>query len=424
MDNNKKHYEQWQDETIKCVKCGMCRAVCPIFAQLNHETVVARGKISLIEAMLQGKQAFSPRFQEVLSLCLVCKACTATCTGGVPVDELITRARTAFETKQIPFIKRAIFKVVRHHRLMNFLMRLGGMFQGLGFRRDVKKGGMYPRFPIGIARRRLITPLAGKPFTSVKRTTAKKGQGKMKVAFFTGCMINHIYHSVGSAVLDILEAGNIEVVIPVDQACCGTPMETSGDRATAAMLAKHNVETLLKEEVDAVIVACASCGCTLKKQYIPLIKEYAPELVDKAKELSSKVYDISEFYLKYLTDVKPSKAVKQRITYHDPCHLVRGQGISSEPREIFKSLPQAEYVEAPEADKCCGSGGSFCLIHYDLSTSINDEKIENIKETGADVLATGCPACMMHLNDGLARNNLDNIKVKHTVELLAESLDK
>lgn len=418
MSSKIKNQELWQKETTKCVKCGLCRSVCPIFEKLNHESVVARGKVSLITEMLNDKQELTPRMKEILSLCLVCKTCTANCPGGVPIDELVIRARTLFENESVSVPKRLAFSVVKNHRLMNTLMRFGGQFQSLGFRKDEQRGGMYPRFPIGIAKRRLLTKLAGKPFTSI---AFPRIEGKMKVAFFTGCMVNHIYHDIGKSVIKLLNSANIDVIIPKEQACCGTPMETSGDRVTAAMLAKHNIEQFSKENVDAIVTACASCGCTLKKQYVHLAEDYAPELVEKAKELSEKVYDITEFYLKFIKDdVKPTIPLNKKVTYHDPCHLVRGQGISKEPREVLKSIPGVEYIEASGASKCCGSGGSFCLIHYDLSTQINDDKIADIQKTDADILVTGCPACMMHINDGLARNN-SRVKVMHTVQLLADS---
>ncbi|KKM09111.1 hypothetical protein SY88_20420 [Clostridiales bacterium PH28_bin88] len=418
MKQNKQELEKWQRITDKCVTCGLCRSVCPVFLQMNHETVVARGKVSLIKALLEQKQVLTPRLNEILGLCLVCKTCTVNCPSGVPIDQLVTRARTAFETKPVPVAKRLVFSLVRRHSLMNSTLRLAGKFQKLFFKNSPGGTGMYPRLPIGISRRRLLAPLAGQAFVSQKHPRI---EGKMKAAFFTGCMINHIYHNIGSAVLQVLSAGNIEVIVPKDQACCGTPLSTSGDRSSAAELAKHNIEVLLKQNVDAVVVACASCGLSLKKEYVELCSEYNPDLVEKAQELSSKTYDISEFYTKFLTDLKPVHPVNRRVTYHDPCHLIRGQGITQEPRQIIKSVPGVEYIEASGANKCCGSGGTFSLLHYDLATAINDEKVENLGETGADAVVTGCPACIMHISDGMARNNI-GLRVMHTVEVLAAAI--
>ncbi len=420
MNQTKDQLDFWQAETIKCVKCGTCRSVCPIFEQLDHETVVARGKISLINAMLEGKQDFSPRMKEVLGLCLVCKRCTANCPGGVKIDEIVTRARTAFETKTLSIGKRAAFRLVRSHSFFNTLLRTGAKFQNLFFRRDKDKQGMYPRLPVGISRRRLLAPIASHSFIGQQ---PRRINGKMKVAFYAGCMINHIYHDIGEAVVKVLKAGQVDVIIPKRQVCCGTPLSTSGDRSSAAELAARNIEALTAVDVDAVVVACASCGLSLKKEFVELCSEYKPELVEKAKTLSEKVYDFSEFYLKYLTDLKLETPVNKKVTYHDPCHLVRGQGVSQEPREIVKSIPGVDFVEAKDADKCCGSGGSFSLIHYDLSTAINDEKIANLDQTGAEISITSCPACKMHINDGLARNNSGQ-QAKHVAELLAETLLK
>ncbi|MEW6662529.1 MAG: (Fe-S)-binding protein [Bacillota bacterium] len=412
--------EVWYREAIKCSKCGVCRSVCPVFAQLNHETLVARGKMTLIEALLQQQQEFSPRLQEVLSLCLVCKTCTVNCPSGVPIDQLVTRARTAFATKPLPWGKRLVFSLVRRHSLMNACLRLAGKLQKAAFKLKPDGQGMMPRLPLGISRRRLLAPLAGKAFVDRQ---PHKTAGGIKVAFFAGCMINHIYHSVGTAVLEVLQAGGVEAIVPREQACCGTPIAANGDRASAAELARHNILELAKSEVDGVVVACASCGCTLKNDYIELCAEYYPDLVGKAQELSKRVYDITEFYQKYLGHLQLINEVPLRATYHDPCHLLRGQGISKEPRQVIKLIPGINFIEAADAGKCCGSGGSFSLRHYDLAVKLNDEKMETLINTGADTVVTGCPACMMHISDGSARTGI-GIKVLHTVELLALSVRK
>ena len=166
---------------------------------------------------------------------------------------------------------------------------------------------------------------------------------------------------------------------------------------------------------DAIITGCASCGATLKHEYGLIIED--PSVRQKWEKISGKIFDFTQ----YLTSTGYSKDFaenKARVTYHDPCHLVRGMNVSKEPRAILKSIPGLELAEMKDADKCCGCGGTFSLAYYDISRSINEEKIDNVEKTGAEVLLTGCSGCRMHLSDGLSRRG-SKMTVMHTAEFIA-----
>jgi len=244
----------------------------------------------------------------------------------------------------------------------------------------------------------------------------KTPEATMRVAFFTGCMINYIYTDTGRAVINVLKNSGVEVVIPALQNCCGTPVRINGDYETARMMAKANIDVFLKEEVDVVVVACGTCGLSLKEEYAELLRD-DPIYAKKAKQLGGMIKDFSELVVSLEGFEDRMGRLPIKVTYHDPCHLVRGLKVKEQPRQIIRSIQELVFEEMDKPDTCCGSGGSFSLYHYELSTQINDHKVEAINKTGAEVLVTGCSACRMHIADGLNRQGF-SVKVMHTAQLV------
>jgi glycolate oxidase iron-sulfur subunit len=230
-------------------------------------------------------------------------------------------------------------------------------------------------------------------------------------------MMNYVYTDAGKAVVDILLANDVEVVIPENLYCCGIMVAASGDYGIAQYLAERNVSALSAEPYDAIITGCASCGATLKHEYGLIIDD--PSVRQKWEKISEKVFDVTQ-YLMSAGYSKDFAEIQSRVTYHDPCHLVRGMDVSKEPRAILKSIPGLELAEMKDANKCCGCGGTFSLTNYDISRSINEEKINNVEKTGAEVLLTGCSGCRMHLSDGLSQRG-SKMTVMHTAEFIANA---
>ena len=238
------------------------------------------------------------------------------------------------------------------------------------------------------------------------------------VAFFTGCTINYMYPEIGEAVLQVLKKNNINVVIPVSQHCCGLVAYGNGDTTTAVELARATVDLFSMDGIDAILTACGSCGSALRMEYKELL-ENEPGYPEKVEKFSAKTVDFSEYMIKMgiMGELSP---VNRTVTYHESCHLTRGQGIKTQPRQLMKSIPGVVLREMKEPGRCCGMAGSFSLTHYDLSRKINQRKIDDIASTCADTLVTGCVGCMMHIRDGIHQNGL-NVEVVHTAQLLAES---
>lgn len=414
-------YEEWQQQLVKCIRCGTCRSVCPVFQVSDNENTTARGKVKLLEAVSEGKLALTPELQARMSKCLLCKACAVGCPSGVKTDELFLSARRALAVQNgLPLVKRLAFTGLTYRKLFDLGLKMGSLFQGLVFKDAPDGRGKLARIPLpgaGLGQRRIIPPLATTPLRSRLPEINTVAAPKARVAFYTGCMLNYVYPESGEAIVKILKAHNVEVVIPAKQSCCGTPAFTSGDYQVGRYLAEENVKLLAAGNYDGIITGCASCGAALKHEYGAIIED--PEIKQLWENMSEKVKDITEFVVS--EGIKQDlREVRAKITYHDPCHLVRGMGVSKEPRQLLQALPGVDYTEMKDAAKCCGAGGTFSMSHYDVSRTINDWKLDNAEKTGATILATGCSACRMHITDGLGQRH-SQMKVVHTAEIIAKA---
>lgn len=415
--------DEVREELSKCMKCGNCMEVCPVYLETRSEGSVARGKIRLIDALLSGDLEYTKGLEERIGLCLTCMACVAKCPCGVKVDKIIFGTRAAIvKNRGLHPIKKAIFSVVKRPMLFNIGMKAGGMFQGLVFRKHVSVTGAHPRFPFGLDMRRIIPPLAAKPLRSQLPDVVKVPNPVKKVAFFTGCSMNFLYDQAGRDVVEVLKRNNIEITVPKDQHCCGMPILAHGDAETALEMAKSHIDIFSKLDVEHIVTACGSCGTTFQHHYVEMLKD-DPEYAERARNVAAKIIDISDYIVK-VTGLDESKlgSLEMTVTYHDPCHLNRGMGVKDSPRDILKKIPGLKFVEMKNADRCCGSAGSFSLTHYDLSMDIHHHKSDAIKATDADAVVTGCGACIMQLADGMNRFNM-NLPMYHTVQILAKSYE-
>jgi glycolate oxidase iron-sulfur subunit len=194
----------------------------------------------------------------------------------------------------------------------------------------------------------------------------------------------------------------------------------SGDLENGLDLLKINLEAFAPHEMDAVIVGCATCGTALKESYKILVEGESREWKDRVEAFRGKVMDISEFLTQKIQLTKAERKSLQKVTYHDPCHLNRSQGVTAQPRQVLKSLSGVALVEMREPQRCCGGGGSFSFYNYELSKQIGQKKVEDIKATGASVVVTGCPGCMLQLKDQLGQKN-SPVEVKHLIQVVEEA---
>ena len=393
-------------EIARCARCGKCRAVCPTFLASLDEARVARGRINLMEAILDGRAALTPYAREILTSCYGCMRCVATCPSGVRVDLVIQCAREiAAREAGVPLLARLIFRgVLPRRRLYDAAVRLARFSQ-----RFMRRSAAQPlrHLPLFYGGRRHIPPLA--PRSALRLLPElRKGRGELKVSLFLGCLLNYVYPGAAASILNILSLHGVDVIVPKAQLCCGAPVLASGDEEAARRLARRNARCLEAEKVDAVVFGCASCALMMQRYY--------PRLLGDAEGLAAKVTDISEFI--YARLGYSNLPLDETVTYHDPCHLRWGRGVEGPPREALRQ--SAHYVEMEKAGDCCGLGGSFSFSHYDVSCTLGAAKTASIRLSGADLVATSCPGCILQIEDQLARQGMGN-PVLHVAQVYERS---
>ncbi len=387
------------------------------------ETSVARGKNFLVKQILAGQQEFTPEMADIIGKCLLCKRCAANCPAKTQIDRVVVGARAQMVKNQgLGFIKNFVFrKVMANRKSFGRYAKLMQKFQWMMPRTEGKIRHL-PDFVKGLGKRNF--PELAKTFLRDQVKPVYKPQNgekpKMRVGFFTGCATDFVYPDFGLKFIDFLTRHGVEVVVPDTQNCCGAAIYFSGDLETGRMLADLNVKAFKDLNVDYIVTTCATCSSTLKdyQKYLPDNEEQK----QRYEEFEKKIKDSMEFIIDILKikpeDFKLKKEFEGKtVTWHDPCHLVRYQNIKDQPRAILKALKGIKYVEMPNADLCCGMGGSFSVYHYDLTKKIAGKKMDGIKATGADIVVTACPGCMINLEDNVLLNKMPQ-KVHHLLELV------
>jgi len=412
-----RHY----DEIAHCNKCGFCQTACPIFRSTGHESGVARGRLALIRAIIEDRLDWNQDLEEPLFDCLLCGACTANCFPAIPTSDLIIAARAEYQERVgRKNIHRFLFEyLLPYPRRLHLAARAAALGKNSGFSRMAAAVGLLRIFGRDFEKaEEMIETLAPLPFRDRVKPGSYGGNGNsLRIAYFVGCGVDILRQEAGDASLERLRAlGKTVTVLP--NCCCGLPAWTYGDLKAARYLAEKNIKAISPEHYDLIVSDCSSCASFLKKypRLFPVGDLFNP----KAKHLSQKIRDITEVLDP--TELGPRDNQETvTITYHDPCHASRGQALVQQPRNILKGLAGINYVELPEADWCCGGAGSYALSHYNLSRRVLDRKIANVARTGAQVVATSCPACMIHLSYGIRKHGLD-VQVKHISEIVNDRL--
>ena len=410
------------EDANQCMKCGFCMYNCPIYKVDHIESHVARGRNVLIKQANEKTIPTDAEYAERLSFCLLCGRCAAVCPAKVQSPEINVAARANLvNAKGLSLPKRAIYRgILKNRRMMANLLGMAAWVPGVS-----TKGGKPLRHMAdftSLFTKGLALPRLSRPFLSSRlpeKTMPPAGaKTKGQVAFFPGCAFEFFFADTGESIASVLAQAGYEVVYVKDLSCCGLAVRSAGDVKTAKLMAQHNIEKLAS--FDTIVTGCATCGSALKDYG----KWFADNdaMKEKAVALSAKVKDFSEFLTKEGVSNKSQSdsATPLIVTYHDPCHMKWHQGVSSQPRELLRSIEGVKFVEMEGADDCCGLGGAFTLAHRDVSLAIQDKKIKNIAKTGAQVVVTSCPGCIIQLKDGIKRHGL-NVEVKHISEMLNKS---
>jgi glycolate oxidase iron-sulfur subunit len=373
--------------------------------------------VALVRKAMEGEMTLSPNLTEQMYRCFACLACNAICPVGIKPADLALGTRHVAEQVHPRWWKKPLFRgLFAHPRRLELGTLPLRWFERLGLRRLAERLQLARLLPLQLRDMvRMLPQVPAQPLrVDVPEVTPATGTKRYTVGFFLGCVQSLLLADESGATVRVLARNGCEVITPREVLCCGMPPLGYGDRETAQQMARQNVELFEKLDVEVIVTDCATCGSTLK-EYGELLAE-DDTWADRAEAFSAKVRDISEF-LAEIPLVRPRGRVEARVTYHDPCHLVRAQGVSQQPRELLQLIDGLEYVELEEADWCCGSAGTQMITHHHTSVSVLDRKMDNIEATGAEYIASGCPGCQMQLNAGTRRRGLQ-MQVVHPVQLL------
>jgi len=410
------------DEVSKCNRCGFCQAHCPIFEITGDERNVARGHNVHVRKLAEGALEINEDFKDPLFECLLCKACVANCFPAVRTDRNVIAGRAEY-LKRVgqPRLMRFLFhRLLPDHARLAPYVRLAAVGKNSGMTKLARAMGILRWFGRDWDKvEEIVEKLPTSFFRErVPRKNQLPGAGAVRVAYFLGCGFNFVLPGVSEATVEVLQNAGASVQI-AENGCCGLPAYGYGDLEAARKMARKNLDVLEKTGAEVVVTECGSCSAFLKEY--PGLFEDDPPSKERAEGLAKRVQGFSEFMHQRTLASPPTKILSGKVTYHDPCHMSRYQKVTREPRALLKRLPGLAFVELPEADRCCGAAGSYNVMHYEQSMKVLDRKMEMLKKTGADILTTECPGCIIQLGYGVRRAGLP-ARVLHLSELLREMI--
>ena len=410
----------------KCIRCGLCLNSCPTYRELGVEMDSPRGRIYQMVQVERGRLPLSESFVRHIDLCLDCRSCETACPSGVQYGRLVEAARGQIEKHyRRPFLSslaRNLFLrgLLPHPGRIKLAGHLLGLYQRSGLERLVLGSGLLKLFPGRLAEIARLAPRIERPFFFDQLGTVHPAMGerRYRVALFAGCIANVSFARLNEATIRVLQRNGCEVVVPAEQGCCGALHVHAGMRDLARELAARNIRTFLDGGFDAIISNAAGCGSVLK-EYPELFEEEHRELHEPAQRFSRSLKDVTEF-LAAIDFNRDFAVMNVRATYQDPCHLGHAQGVRSAPRKLLAAVPGLSFVELKEAEICCGSAGTYNVAHNELAERLLAAKMQRIDETGADVILTANPGCLLQLRAGAARAEKPR-RVLHVIELLDEA---
>ena len=411
-------------DLYKCVHCGFCLQACPTYLETGLETESPRGRIALMKAVNEGRIGMTESVVRHWDLCIQCRACEVACPSGVPYGSLIEATMAQVERKrEVGLIPRlaaglALNHVIPNQRFLEVTVGLARIYQKSGVQRLLRKSGLLRLMSGSLAdMESSMPPVSDRFFKAQGQVSSPQSTARSRVALLSGCVMPLFSGPEMEAVVRVLNRNGCEVVVPEGQACCGAIHSHVGDLETTRSMARQNIDVFESAGVDAVVIASAGCGSRMK-EYDHLLKD-DHEYAGKAKEFVKTVKDVHEFLVE-LPFEPPAAELDYRVTYQDSCHLGNAQRITSAPRQILNAIPGVEFVELPGAGRCCGAGGTYTITEREFSLRVLNSKMDDFETTGADVLATANPGCLLQLQYGVEDRGL-SADVKYVTDLLDEA---
>ena len=392
------------EKSLACIHCGLCLSSCPTYLETGNENDSPRGRIYLMRAMQDGRLPVGDTVVRHIDLCLGCRACEAACPSGVQYGELLESTREHLETHYERSAFQKFLRRVAIEKVFPFPERMELALRPVGAMKKLSR--LLPKF----AREALsLIPenISSKPVPPFSPATGTK---RGTVGLVRGCVMSVMFADTNAATVGLLNRAGYDVVTPDTQVCCGALYAHGGNLQRARECARANVRAF--ERVEAIVINAAGCGSTLK-EYGHLLGE------PSGKAFSAKVKDITEILSPQ--EFASAKPEHRKVTYHDACHLAHAQRITLQPRDLLRAVAGKNFIELPESDVCCGSAGSYNLTEPEMAERLQRRKTENVLKTGADLVVTTNPGCMLQMQAGLKKAG-SNIQVMHLADYLYETI--
>jgi glycolate oxidase iron-sulfur subunit len=391
-----------------CVHCGICVPKCPTYRVLGEEMDSPRGRVYLMRAAAEGRVEPTETFARHLDLCLGCRACETACPSGVPFGSLLEATRAQLRQKgrgRRGLRERLLYAFFPEPRRMGLLFAALRLYQRSGLQRLVRQSGILHSRLAALDEMLPVLPRAER----LAATIPAHGRARGRVGLLTGCVQRHLYPGVNADTARLLALAGYDVVVPEAQGCCGA-LDLHGGRTEQFRWRARALASVFPPDLDFVVVNAAGCGSAMK--------EYGHWLDELAvTALATRTRDVTEVL--FGADL-PLAPLDITVAYADACHLVHGQRLREQPRALLRRIPGLVLVELGDTELCCGSAGVYNLVEPEVADRLRDMKVSRIAESGARVVATGNPGCMLQIANGCRARGLD-VEVVHPVQLLARS---
>jgi glycolate oxidase iron-sulfur subunit len=411
------HHPPRLDLINDCVHCGFCLPTCPTYVLWGQEMDSPRGRIYLMEQALAG-EPLTDSVVEHFDRCLGCMGCVTACPSGVRYDRLIEDTRQQVErrhprSRRDRALRRAVFALFPYPRRLRLLRGPLRAYQATGLRRLVARTGLLDRLAPTLATLDSLAPRLARP-PRLPRRVAARGPRRAVVGLLTGCVQHAFFPEVNAATARVLAAEGCDVVIPPGQGCCGALSVHNGREAQAQALGRKLVDAFAGTGIDYLVVNAAGCGSVLK-DYGTLVGGDPT-----GAQFAARVRDLSEVLVE-LGPVAVRHPLPLTVAYHDACHLAHAQGIRAQPRELLRAVPDLEVREIADPEICCGSAGVWNVFNPEPARQLGERKARDVLATGADLLVTANPGCLMQIAVALRRMGRP-IALAHTAQVLDASI--
>ncbi|MEO6881650.1 MAG: heterodisulfide reductase-related iron-sulfur binding cluster [Mycobacteriaceae bacterium] len=411
------------DELIDdCVHCGFCLPTCPTYLLEGNETNSPRGRIYLMKLGKSGEVAMDDEFVSNFDACLGCMACVTACPSGVKYDQLIEAVRPQIErnwerTRADKAFRTLIFSLFPYPSRLRPAAFFGTLYQRSGLRNLLVRTGLLAKLPPRLRAMEALLPDLSMRSVVVTQPafTPAVGPVRHRVGLLSGCVQRIFFGDVNAAATRVLAAEGCDVVAPRDQQCCGALSSHAGREEEALVRARKLIDCFERAGVDSIVANVAGCGSSMK-EYAVLLRD-DPVYGPKAAAFSAKVRDVSEL-LAELGPVAERHPIPARVAYHDACHLRHAQGITAQPRQVLRTIPQMTVMDIPEADICCGSAGIYNLVQPEPAEELGRRKVAQISTTRPDAVVTANAGCLLQIRLYLD----DGVPLFHPVQLLDASI--